>query len=306
MWNRYASVHAEHFYLNYYRYLSHISGFLISLESVTLKKKWRQEKKNIWQEVAFIDLLHTLCMQMQNPEALSVMTNPRAMQALMQIQQGLQTLQTEAPGLMPRYARTDRYTCGTLLKRWRCIQLFGFSFGPSLMSGGIPGIPTGGGMPAENPASSPSSAGTNAAQQQLMQQMLQMFAGGVGGGGSATVKHLSTWTATTKPFTLVWWFIIIKCSPCRPRPQRCGSSPSWTSWTPWASSTVRPTCRPSSLLEETSTPLSRDCWAHSPRKDIQCILTHRHLHTYIPNSYTNPASTENQEKLKCMVPNFTE
>ncbi|XP_047460387.1 ubiquilin-4-like isoform X2 [Mugil cephalus] len=96
--------------------------------------------------------------QMQNPEALSVMTNPRAMQALMQIQQGLQTLQTEAPGLMP-----------------------------SLMTGGIPGIPTGGGMPAENPASSPSSAGTNTAQQQLMQQMLQMFAGG-GGGGSATTQ----------------------------------------------------------------------------------------------------------------------
>lgn len=47
---------------------------------------------------------------MQNPEALSVMTNPRAMQALMQIQQGLQTLQTEAPGLMPRYAHTDKYT----------------------------------------------------------------------------------------------------------------------------------------------------------------------------------------------------
>ncbi|XP_028255924.1 ubiquilin-4 isoform X1 [Parambassis ranga] len=96
--------------------------------------------------------------QMQNPEALSVMTNPRAMQALMQIQQGLQTLQTEAPGLMP-----------------------------SLMTGGVPGIPTGGGIPTENPASSPSSAGTNAAQQQLMQQMLQMFAGG-GGGGSATTQ----------------------------------------------------------------------------------------------------------------------
>lgn len=40
-------------------------------------------------------------LQMQNPEALSVMTNPRAMRALMQIQEGLQTLQTEAPGLMP-------------------------------------------------------------------------------------------------------------------------------------------------------------------------------------------------------------
>ncbi|KAF7650538.1 hypothetical protein LDENG_00123890 [Lucifuga dentata] len=96
--------------------------------------------------------------QMQNPEALSVMTNPRAMQALMQIQQGLQTLQTEAPGLMP-----------------------------SLMTGGIPGIPTGGGMTTENPATSPST-GTNTAQQQLMQQMLQMFAGGGVGGGSATTQ----------------------------------------------------------------------------------------------------------------------
>ena len=49
----------------------------------------------------------SLCLgQMQNPEALSVMTNPRAMQALMQIQQGLQTLQSEAPGLMPRYTCT--------------------------------------------------------------------------------------------------------------------------------------------------------------------------------------------------------
>uniref|UniRef100_A0A8C2ZAL1 Ubiquilin n=1 Tax=Cyclopterus lumpus TaxID=8103 RepID=A0A8C2ZAL1_CYCLU len=33
--------------------------------------------------------------QMQSPETLSMMTNPRAMQALIQIQQGLQTLQTE-------------------------------------------------------------------------------------------------------------------------------------------------------------------------------------------------------------------
>ncbi|XP_020788509.1 ubiquilin-4 [Boleophthalmus pectinirostris] len=111
--------------------------------------------------------------QMQNPEALSVMTNPRAMQALMQIQQGLQTLQTEAPGLMP-----------------------------SLMTGGIPGVPSGvpsgvppgvppassgGGMATENPASSPSSAGTNSAQQQLMQQMLQMFAGGGGGANSMSM-----------------------------------------------------------------------------------------------------------------------
>ncbi|KAE8282039.1 Ubiquilin-4 Ataxin-1 interacting ubiquitin-like protein [Larimichthys crocea] len=115
--------------------------------------------------------------QMQNPEALSVMTNPRAMQALMQIQQGLQTLQTEAPGLMPSLMSGG---------------VPGIPTGgvPGIPTGGVPGIPTAGGMPTENPASSPSSAGTNAAQQQLMQQMLQMFAGGGGGGGggSATTQ----------------------------------------------------------------------------------------------------------------------
>uniref|UniRef100_A0A8C7LNQ0 Ubiquilin 4 n=1 Tax=Oncorhynchus mykiss TaxID=8022 RepID=A0A8C7LNQ0_ONCMY len=102
--------------------------------------------------------------QMQNPESLSVMTNPRAMQALMQIQQGLQTLQTEAPGLMP-----------------------------SLAPGEIPVIPptTGGSVAPENlppptQGSNPTAA-TNPSQQQqqLMQQMLQMFAGG--GGGSLTL-----------------------------------------------------------------------------------------------------------------------
>ncbi|CAB1421281.1 unnamed protein product [Pleuronectes platessa] len=127
----------------------------------------------------FRSQLPVFLQQMQNPEALSVMTNPRAMQALMQIQQGLQTLQTEAPGLMPSLVPGGM---------------------PGGMPGGIPGIPTGGAMPTENPASSPSSAATNPAQQQLMQQMLQMFAGGgglgggglggggLGGGGTATTQ----------------------------------------------------------------------------------------------------------------------
>ncbi|KAG8595873.1 hypothetical protein GDO81_001661 [Engystomops pustulosus] len=39
--------------------------------------------------------------QMQNPDTLSAMSNPRAMQALLQIQQGLQTLAREAPSLVP-------------------------------------------------------------------------------------------------------------------------------------------------------------------------------------------------------------
>ncbi|KAG8455287.1 hypothetical protein GDO86_001474 [Hymenochirus boettgeri] len=48
--------------------------------------------------------LPVLLQQMQNPETLSAMSNPRAMQALLQIQQGLQTLATEAPSLFTRYA----------------------------------------------------------------------------------------------------------------------------------------------------------------------------------------------------------
>ena len=47
--------------------------------------------------------LPTFLQQMQNPDTLSAMSNPRAMQALMQIQQGLQTLATEAPGLIPSF-----------------------------------------------------------------------------------------------------------------------------------------------------------------------------------------------------------
>ncbi|XP_018524266.1 ubiquilin-1 [Lates calcarifer] len=39
--------------------------------------------------------------QMQSPELLSAMLNPKAMEALLQIQQGLQTLAVEAPALIP-------------------------------------------------------------------------------------------------------------------------------------------------------------------------------------------------------------
>ncbi|NP_001080805.1 ubiquilin 4 L homeolog [Xenopus laevis] len=96
--------------------------------------------------------------QMQNPESMSVMSNPRAMQALLQIQQGLQSLQTEAPGLIS-----------------------------SLGSFGIPGVPptSGGSTPPDNPASSsspasasPSGGSSSNPQQQMMQQMIQLLAGG--------------------------------------------------------------------------------------------------------------------------------
>ncbi|XP_071952317.1 ubiquilin-1-like [Antedon mediterranea] len=46
-------------------------------------------------------MMPTFLQQMQNPEMQSAMTNPRAVQAIMQIQQGMQQLQQEAPGLLP-------------------------------------------------------------------------------------------------------------------------------------------------------------------------------------------------------------
>eukprot|EP00071_Canis_lupus_P055246 XP_547541.3 ubiquilin-4 [Canis lupus familiaris] len=104
--------------------------------------------------------------QMQNPESLSVLTNPRAMQALLQIQQGLQTLQTEAPGLVPS------------------LGSFGMSRTPAPLAGSntgsIPEAPTSSPVP---PATS-SPAGASSAQQHLMQQMVQLLAGG----GSSQVQ----------------------------------------------------------------------------------------------------------------------
>ncbi|KAH3814994.1 hypothetical protein DPMN_143513 [Dreissena polymorpha] len=49
----------------------------------------------------FQQQLPTMLQQMQNPAVQSVMTNPRALQAMQQVMQGMQTLNTEAPGLFP-------------------------------------------------------------------------------------------------------------------------------------------------------------------------------------------------------------
>ncbi|XP_068426899.1 ubiquilin-4 [Clinocottus analis] len=94
--------------------------------------------------------------QMQSPETLSMMTNPRAMQALIQIQQGLQTLQTEAPGFMSRIAPG------------------GLPVPPATGGSILPSIPL---FPPIATGPSPSSA-TSPSDQHLLQQMLQMFAGG--------------------------------------------------------------------------------------------------------------------------------
>ncbi|NXO01267.1 UBQL1 protein, partial [Rhinopomastus cyanomelas] len=97
--------------------------------------------------------LPTFLQQMQNPDTLSAMSNPRAMQALLQIQQGLQTLATEAPGLIP-------------------------GFSPGLAGFGSTGAPT-----ASTVSSSVSSENTNPPSgtpapnhQQFVQEMLQALA----------------------------------------------------------------------------------------------------------------------------------
>ena len=44
-----------------------------------------------------------LMQRLQAPELQQAMSNPQMMQAIMQIQQGMSTLQSESPGLFPRY-----------------------------------------------------------------------------------------------------------------------------------------------------------------------------------------------------------
>uniref|UniRef100_A0A8B9GHI0 Ubiquilin-4 n=1 Tax=Amazona collaria TaxID=241587 RepID=A0A8B9GHI0_9PSIT len=165
--------------------------------------------------------------QMQNPDSLSILTNPRAMQALLQIQQGLQTLQTEAPGLVP-----------------------------SLGSFGMPRMPpssTGGSTIPENPvpsASTPASAspaGGGNPQQQLMQQMIQLLAGGssqvcdaqlhadtlLGGGhlqGEGEVVPMTTpgmWSPAGFSGALcqVWWLRV--ASGCSNPLERFGTKSVW-------------------------------------------------------------------------------
>ncbi|KAJ1206697.1 hypothetical protein NDU88_002098 [Pleurodeles waltl] len=92
--------------------------------------------------------------QMQSPDTLSAMSNPRAMQALLQIQQGLQTLATEAPTLIPGVAPGLGGMAGT-------------------------GVPPGTAAPTPAPTESttPSSCITEPGHQQFVQQMLQALAG---------------------------------------------------------------------------------------------------------------------------------
>ncbi|XP_053323055.1 ubiquilin-1 isoform X2 [Spea bombifrons] len=89
--------------------------------------------------------------QMQNPDTLSAMSNPRAMQALLQIQQGLQTLATEAPTLMPG--------------------------GIGGLGSASPATPTAPPNPVPTEAPSPLSGISEPGHQQFIQQMLQALSG---------------------------------------------------------------------------------------------------------------------------------
>lgn len=57
--------------------------------------------------------LPAMLQQMQRPEMQAIMTNPRAFQAMMQIQQGMQQLQNEIPGLMNPSATSTTSTGST-------------------------------------------------------------------------------------------------------------------------------------------------------------------------------------------------
>ncbi|TKS78596.1 Ubiquilin-1 Protein linking IAP with cytoskeleton 1 [Collichthys lucidus] len=111
--------------------------------------------------------------QMQGPELLSAMLNPRAMEALLQIQQALQTLAAEAPALIP--------TAG--LGNIGANANTAPELGSNNQSGSGPGVAT----------------VTERQQQQFVQQMLQTLANGNYGVShcflknmlSASVNHLS-------------------------------------------------------------------------------------------------------------------
>ncbi|XP_021098276.1 ubiquilin-1 isoform X1 [Heterocephalus glaber] len=109
--------------------------------------------------------LPTFLQQMQNPDTLSAMSNPRAMQALLQIQQGLQTLATEAPGLIPGAGLSS--ICG--------FPRFTPGLGALGNTGGSSGTNGSNAAPSENPSSTAGT--TEPGHQQFIQQMLQALAG---------------------------------------------------------------------------------------------------------------------------------
>jgi len=56
---------------------------------------------------------------MRNPTVQSMLTNPRALDAMQQVMQGMQTLNSEAPGLFPKYV----YVKSVQIKVFRALKM---------------------------------------------------------------------------------------------------------------------------------------------------------------------------------------
>lgn len=128
---------------------------------------------------------------MQAPELLSAMLNPRAMEALLQIQQGLHALAAEAPALIPAWVKT---TWGILVKElWRhCNFIIRYPCCRAALrnTGATPEIGS------ESVLNSQSGSGQQEQQQQeeFVQQMLQALAN-----TSNEVRHCSLITFLREP-----------------------------------------------------------------------------------------------------------
>lgn len=123
------------------------------------------------------NMMPSLLERMQSPELQSVLGNPRALQALMQIQQGMQQLQLEAPSLVPGLGGGLGIPLGSF---------------PTATAGTTTSTSTAPGSSTTSTASSSSSgvggqqqhagaAGMGGLNPELMAQMLQQMFGGAAG-----------------------------------------------------------------------------------------------------------------------------
>lgn len=126
-------------------------------------------------------IMPQMMQQMQSPEVQSLMSNPRAMQALMQIQQGLSELQMAAPGLIPTLA-----VPGLSVPQRPAGATTAPTAAPSATPAAVVTTPA----PSSN-ASSASGLPDGNSQQQMnnfMTQMFQLMGGaGAGAGGAPPV-----------------------------------------------------------------------------------------------------------------------
>ncbi|XP_077989399.1 ubiquilin-1-like [Glandiceps talaboti] len=130
--------------------------------------------------------LPTFLNQMQNPEVQQLMTNPRALQAILQIQQGMQNLSQEAPGLMPglfpagaRGPGMPGATTSTSTPSTSTNTTTTSSSSPQPMDTSGTANTTSTSSTTQSSSSSSSSSSTTQPQQmsQLMAQMMQTLAG---------------------------------------------------------------------------------------------------------------------------------